>query len=204
MRVFRLNRLASRERLVIGLLRGADPVVAAGDLHALFGRLRTAGSARGFSPAPVSSTYATRQELCLLGALAGFQRANPDLAVTIKGDWQPIVQACARRLAKDGVQLGHATLARLAGLGETCDELSIAISPVINVVAQPVRSAYPPLTSTLQGKALEFVRERGNTTSRDLAGFGVSRQVVSIMFKRGLLVRVRIGVYQAAPETVRG
>ncbi|MAF63411.1 MULTISPECIES: hypothetical protein [Pseudomonadota] len=203
MRVFSLSRLAPRERYVIGLFRGADPTATTGELPALFHQLRLAGSAIGFRPAPIGCVYVTGHELCLLGIIAGLQRDNPGMAITISKAVRPVALACARRLAHDGVYLTHATLARLAGLTEMCEELSVSISPVTNLPLKRTRSPYFPSPESLQAKALGFVRARGHTSLGDLAGFGVSRQVVSLMFKRGLLVRVRTGVYQAAPETLR-
>lgn len=204
MRVFSLSRLAPRERYVIGLFRGADPTATTGKLPALFHHLRLVGSAIGFRPAPLGCVYVTRHELIMLGILAGLQRPDPGMAIRISKVVYPVALACARELAHNGVYLTHATLARLAGLTETCEELSVSVVPIIKFPPKPPRPSYPPSPGSLQAKALGFVRAQGHISSRDLAGLGVSRQVVSLMFKRGLLVRVRAGIYQAAPETVGG
>ncbi len=204
MRVFSLSRLASRERYVIGLFRGADPAATTSELPALFHQFRLAGSTIGFRPAPVGCVYVTSHELCLLGIIAGLQRDNPGVTIRISKAVHPVALACARRLAHDGVYLTHATLARLSGLNEACQELSISVSPVIGLPSKPRRPSFPPSPGTLHAQALGFARARGHASSRDFARLGVSRQVVSLMFKRGLLVRVRVGVYQAASETRGG
>lgn len=202
MRVFSLARLTSRERYVIGLLRGADPSLASGALPDLFDRLRTAAARVGYHAGPGSSAYATRDELCLLGALAGLQREHADLSIRLDGTLHPIARACARGLSQDGVFLHHAAFVRLIGMADTCRELSILLVPTIRPTRrQPLRL---PTPGTLQAKALHFVQERGNTSTRDLSDYGVSRQVVSLMHKRGVIERVRVGVYRAAPETMRG
>lgn len=198
----RLSRLASRERHVIGLLRGADLAFVDNDLRDLFGQLRTAAAAIGFRSAPRGCAYVTREELCLLGVIAGMQRVNPDLTVRVTKAMRAPAFGCARRLAETGVQLSSATFARLSGMAVTCDELSISVTPIIKPPKRS-RPVHPPMPGSLQAKALSFIRTRGPTSSRDLAAVGVSRQVVSLMFKRGVLERVRMGVYRAA-ETVRG
>ena len=61
----------------------------------------------------------------------------------------------------------------------------------------------PPPPSTLQWRVLRFVVERGRVHSRMLQEFGVSRQVVSLMVKRGLLTRVQVGLYEASEPAIR-
>lgn len=55
---------------------------------------------------------------------------------------------------------------------------------------------------TLKTRALRVVGSRSAVSTQELEQFGVSRQVTSIMFKRGLLKRIRFGVYSAAPEVL--
>lgn len=203
MRVFSLARLTSRERYVIGLLRGADPVSASGELLALFDRLRTTAGALGFRPGPLTGAYASRQELCLLGCIAAMQRENPDVLLKIGGAIRAPALACARCLGSEGVHLNHAAISRLSGMAEACEDLTVSTAPLVQVHPRSRRRPLPPTPGSLQERALGFVRGRGNASSRELAGFGVSRQVVNLMFKRGLLVRVRTGVYCATPEMRR-
>lgn len=202
MRVFSLTRLTSRERHVIGLLRGTDPVVATGTLPDLLNRLRGAANEAGYCPGPSGSVYATRHELCLLGALAGLQRDHADLSIRLDKKLHPIALACAQRLSADGLLLHHIALIRLTGMTDTCRELSILLVPAIrSSLRQPMRL---PTPGTLQAKALRIVKGCGNATTRDLNAYGISRQVVSLMHKRGALERVRVGVYRVAHETMRG
>ncbi|OUC52911.1 hypothetical protein CA262_20125 [Sphingobium sp. GW456-12-10-14-TSB1] len=204
MRVFRVARLAARERHVIGLLRGADPTAVSSDMHTLFRRLCVAASAIGYRAAAIDCACTTRQELCLLGCLAALQRDNPDVLLRVADPIRPITLLCARRLQAEGIHLSHATISRLSGLPDACAEL--AISPVPTTFQQPklVRRPLPPAPGSVQERALDLVRTYGVTSSRELAASGISRQVVSLMFKRGLLVRVGTGNYRAAAETVRG
>lgn len=202
MRVFSLTRLTSRERYVIGLLREADPVFATGKLPDLFDRLRIAANKAGYRAAPTGSAYATRHELCLLGALAGLQRGHADLGIRLGGTLHPIALSCARRLSQDSLFLPHAAFVRLTGMADTCRELSIVLVPAIRPSRR--QSICLPNPGTLQAKALHFVQARGTTSTRDLNDYGISRQVVSLMHKRGVLERVRLGVYRAARETMRG
>jgi hypothetical protein len=204
MRVFSLARLTSRERYVIGLLRGADPGSASGGLLALFDRLRTTAGELGFRPGPLTGAYASRQELCLLGCIAAMQRENPGVLLKISGAIRTPTLACARRLAFEGVHLNHASISRLSSMIDACKELSVSTAPLLQVRPRSQRRPLPPMPGSLQEKALTFVCSRGIASSRDLAALGVSRQVVSLMFKQGLLVRVRTGVYRAASELKRG
>lgn len=203
MRVFRLARLAARERYVIGLLRGPDPAVATDELAVLFDSLRAAIARFGFRAGPRDSGYSTMHELCVLGVLAGLQREQADLTIGLDRSVRPIALGCARELAGRGVHLHHATLFRLTGYAEACRELSIRVATVRH---SPVRRRAISLPSpgTLQARALRFVQSRGATSTRELVDYGVSRQVVSLMHKRGVLDRVRTGIYQASPETMRG
>jgi hypothetical protein len=204
MRVFGLARLTSRERYVIGLLRGADPVATSGELLVLFHLLRIVAQGRGFRLGQITCTYATRHELCLLGCIAALQRENPDVLLKIGSAIRAPALACARRLMSEGVHLSHAAISRLSGMAEACKELTVSTTPLVQGHLRSSRPPLPPIPGSLQEKVLGFVRSRGDTSSRDLAGFGASRQVVSLMFKRGLLVRVRTGVYCAVPEMRRG
>ena len=204
MRVFRVARLAPRERHVIGLLRGADPVAVSSDLHALFRRLRLAASEMGYRPAATDCVCTTQQELCLLGGLAALQRNNPGALIKVGEAIRPIALLCARQLDIEGIHLPHTAIGRLAGLTETCTELSLLPMPMNFHQPKPVRRALPPPPGSVQARALAIVHELGSSSSRDLAKSGVSRQVISLMFKRGLLVRVGTGLYRASPETVRG
>lgn len=202
--MFRMSQLASRDRHVIRLLRGDDAAAEAGELLNLFHQFRSAVSAIGFRPSPIGCVYVSRHELCLLGILAGLQRNNPSMTIKISKAVHPIALACARRLAQEDLALAHASLARLSGLTETCEDMSVSISPIAHLARETMRPPHPPLPGTLQAKALGFARGRSETSSRDFASFGVSRQVVSLMFKRGVLIRVRAGIYRAASETVGG
>ena len=203
MRVFGLVRLPSRERFVIGLLRGADPAAASGELLVLFHRLRTAAGELGFRPGPLTGAYVSQHELCLLGCIAAMQRENPDALLKIGRAIRAPALACARRLGSEGVHLNHAAISRLSGMADACEDLTVSTAPLVQAHPRSRRRPLPPTPGSLQEKALGFVRGRGNASSRELAGFGVSRQVVNLMFKRGLLVRVSTGVYRATPEMRR-
>ena len=204
MRVFRVARLASRERHVIGLLRGADPAVVSSDMHALFRQFCDAASTIGYRPAAMDCVCTTQQELCLLGCLASLQRENSDVLIRVGEPIRPIALLCARRLGLESIHLPHATISRLAGLTETCAALSLVPVPTTFHQPKPARRPLPPSPGSVQERALAIVRELGISSSRDLARSGVSRQVVSLMFKRGLLMRVGTGMYRASPETGRG
>lgn len=203
MRVFGIARLASRERYVIGLLRGADPVAASRELLDLFDRFRRTVSELGFRPGPLTGAYVSQHELCLLGCIAAMQRENPDALLRIGRAIRTPALACARRLGSEGVHLNHAAISRLSGMAEACENLSVCTAALVQAHPRSRPRPLPPSPGSLQEKALGFVRGRGNASSRELAGFGVSRQVVNLMYKRGLLVRVRTGVYRATPEMRR-
>lgn len=203
MRVFGLARLSARERYVIGLLREADPARAPGELSDLFDRLRIAIPKIGYRQGPSDSKFATTHELCLLGALAGLQREQVDLGIRLDPRLHRHAIDCARVLIREGIVLRHAAFVRLSGLPEACGELSI------NLTAAPRRSPHRstiklPTPGTIQARALHFVQGRGATSTRDFCDYGISRQIVSVMHKRGVLERVRFGLYRAAPETMRG
>lgn len=204
MRVFGLARLTPRERFVISLLRGAGPAAASGEVLVLFHRLRTAAGALGFCAGPITGAYASQHELCLIGCISALQRENPDVHLKIGQTIRSPALACARRLGDEGLHLSHAAIYRLSGIPEACKQLCVSTVSLVQAHPRSRQRPLPPMPGSLQEKALGFVRARGNASSRDLAKVGISRQIVSLMFKRGLLVRVRTGVYRAAPEMRRG
>lgn len=47
---------------------------------------------------------------------------------------------------------------------------------------------------------MDFLSERGQATTSDLVNVGISRQMLSLMAKRGTLLRMRHGVYSTPKQ----
>jgi hypothetical protein len=197
-RLLVLNRLMMRERLAIAWLRGVYPVDMDGSERAAFDALRQKAGATGLSIGAPESPYVSQDEASLLAGLALLQRQRPPSAIEFPEVLRVPLFDCARRLKAAGIGL-HLRLMppiRAADQGHarpTCriDNVPAAIEP-----RQFVQR------STLQGKVFAFVSDRGLVAASELGRLGASRQVISIMYKRGLLRRVRFGVYTASPDGV--
>lgn len=197
-RLLFLNRLMLRERLAITRLRGAYPADMDGSERAAFDTLRKIAVAAGLSICASESPYVSEGEARLLAGLALLQRQRPLSDIGLPEELRAPLFDCARRLKAADIGL-HARLTppvRTAGHGHVRPTRHVDNS------SAGVERRHCLQRSTLQGKVFAFASDRGLVTASEFRRFGASRQVISIMYKRGLLRRVRFGVYTASPIDV--
>lgn len=146
-------------------------------------------------PAP-ESPYLGQDEARLLAWLTAFQRQRPEIDTDLDGQWRECLIRCAVRLDCAGAHLEHRNVSRSTSF----EHRVLPVSPNGSVEPTTPRPPADLNRSTLQARTLRYVSGRGVVSSQELNRFGASRQVISILHKRGLLKRVRFGVYSAAPE----
>jgi hypothetical protein len=193
-RFFAIGRFRTRERLALDLLRGGPPAEWNDDVAA-FALLRKAAIANGLSIAPAGTTCVGPDEITLLALLAALQRNRPPPLPEVDTTLQAAVFDCAQWLRARGLWLHYRlTTPLLVGAsasGRTEDRAS----------ATRLRRMPPSRlpSGSLEDRALLFAMEHGPVSTGDLAGIGISSHVIRTMRHRGLLTRVRHGVYAATP-----
>lgn len=182
-----------RERLAITRLRGTYPADIDGSERAAFDWLRERAVATGLSICAPESPYVSEDEAYLLAGLALLQRQRPPSDIEFPEELQAPLFDCARRLKAADIGL-HLRLTPVRTAGRK------HVRPTRRVVNTPagIEPRHFLQRLTLQGKVFAFVSDRGMVTASELRRFGASRQVISIMYKRGLLRRARFGVYTAS------
>lgn len=197
-RPFLLSRMSRKERLVIRLIRGAYPAATSPADQRAFDGIRRAASSANLTILPADNLCVSPSELDLLALLAALQRQRPPALKQAHAALRERAGECASRLQHHGVRLDYRLVTRML---DTDPDFTTAAGPTSIIHTKVER---PTLLSrySLQGKALLFVNERGAASTGELNGVGISRQIVNIMFRRGLLRRIRTGVYSAMPNAV--
>lgn len=200
-RLLVLNRLMMRERLAITRLRGAYPADVDGPERFAFDTLREKAIATGLSISASESPYVSKDEVSLLAGLALLQRQRPPSDIGLPDKLRALLLDCAHKLkaADIGLQYRLMPFARGADGIPLYQAHTASSIPSSSAAKQPRQFVQ---RSTLQGKVFAFVSDRGLVATSELRRFGASRQVISIMYKRGLLRRVRFGVYTTSPDGV--
>lgn len=147
---------------------------------------------------PPQSPYLGVDEASLLAWLMLFQRQRREVETELDEPLRECLLRCAVRLDRAGTRLPYRSVAWNRTLGN-----ALKLQPVpASRGPQEGRSLAMPRVGSLPVRALRFIGGRGAVSTQELQRFGASRQVISIMLKRGLLRRVRFGVYSAAPEVL--
>lgn len=185
------------ERLAVALLRGspcrAQDMFIAQQFQIL---CRTAlGLGLFISP---GSPYVGEDEARLLAWLAIFQRQNPFNDNALPSELRPIIHSCAISLIASGIWLDFRAISRCRVTADG-KNLKSDTQRKAGIADFSVRFAD---SSPARARALAYVREKGQVATGDFECLGISRQLVSMMAKRGILHRVRHGVYTVGPHGV--
>lgn len=194
-KILRRNLLSRKEHHVLQLMRGSGSLPADEEAIAAFLRLARQARSAGLSISGVAIPYVTGDERLLLGWLALLQRQRPDYDRAQERALEPglleALRACALLLDRAGYRL-DCRLARGVAEYDAPAAQATARKPADLASMRSVVKG-----GTLQAKVLQFVTESGTATTHELNVFGASRQVLSIMYKKGLLRRVQHGLYAA-------
>jgi hypothetical protein len=193
-RMTRVDRLAASERLAIDLLRASGPRDLDRRLRKGFLGLRQAALAAGMSIPAAAIPYLGADESVLLACLTVLQRKRAEFEINLGRDLRDCLMRCAMQLKGAGAHLDHRNITRSAGPDDAL-RLESIIAPT--AVEQPPGFRKVPGEGTVQNRVLSFVGNRGIASNHELARLGASRQLISRMFRNGLLMRVRFGVYSA-------
>jgi hypothetical protein len=193
-----IAKLPASEQRAIGWLRGNDRYELGRDSKREFRQLRQAAEGVGMYIPTSQSPYLSVDEAGLLAWLMLFQRQKHGTETNLDETLRGCLLRCAVRLDRAGTRLPYRSVEwnRTPGNALKLQPVPASLGP------QKGRSLAMPRVGSLQVRALRFISGRGAVSTQELQRFGASRQVISIMFKRGLLRRVRFGVYAAAPEAV--
>ncbi|HEX7858069.1 MAG TPA: type IV toxin-antitoxin system AbiEi family antitoxin domain-containing protein [Sphingobium sp.] len=187
-----LGKLKASDRTAVTLLRGGGAAGATPEMCAAFATLRTRLGEAGQLVLPVDAQTMSQSELFVLGWLAALQRNRLESAIETRRIDAPEAQLCARLLDQAGHRLDYHHVVRITDGDELFAHGSTAESP---------RDPVWPLADTISGGTLlrhRIIREltdKGPMPLAELTKLGASRQTISNMAKRGLLKRVRFGVY---------
>lgn len=194
----RIARLPASDELAIGLPRGFGRYDFGSNAKRAFRQLREAAEGAGIHiPAvqsPCLGVYGTR----LLAKLALCRRQS-------RATWADLDEAVRRCLP------GGAARFDCAGARIACRNIAKVRmeggAPTLQLIpVPPALQERHLLENGRAGRAriLRIVRSRGDVSTGDVEHLGPSRQAISITFNRGLLNRLRFGVYPAAPEALAG
>jgi hypothetical protein len=197
--LFTLNRLKVKERLAIALVRGHYSTDAGTDERAAFDRLRNDARHAGLAVFAATNPFVGEDEIKLLGWLALMQRRQPSMALRVDVRFRSEVLDCARLLHTRDIRLEFRVIARMDGC--RTDQLTDAshLKSGLNRSRRSIDRLSTASSVSLQRRALLLVRDHGAAPASELDRAGVPTQVVGLMVKRGLLRRVRAGIYIAGP-----
>lgn len=185
-----LGRMMRSERLVIALLRGSSCQNFAPEYFETFETLRRKVADYEFSIAPPKSPYIWQDEARLLARLASMQRQKTGNYDAFAPALEVLLHACAAALKTNGIWLDIRSVARSDTASFPAKD-----SGAPKLTSQTPSLLCPPHPSTIEARAICYVREKGEMATRDFESLGISRQILSHMTKKGLLRRVRHGFY---------
>jgi hypothetical protein len=207
---FKLARAGRAERHLIEALRafatGDDvslrsaPIVADA-LRPLAMEARQAG----YAIWPIGATYASADELKLVGWLALLQRERTCWLLDVDVVLADLLKRAATAL-KSQQQLPYKAVLRAefaedqAGLNSDAapDRLDNKLRTHL-----PVPRATLAMRDSVRERAVAYARKHGRVSTRDLNAIGLSRQYLSDLCRRGTFVRIRHGLYEASPPPTR-
>lgn len=197
-RILRLGQLSQRERAVLMLMRGDPEPWTARAMATAFATLSRAAARAELIVSTPANPIVHCDEKKLLAWLTLLQRQSTSPATA----WdfphgeallQPL-RECARLLDRAALRLDYRNAVRFLNGVQACHEWREL--PHEEASAWPrAASACLPFGSSLHRRVLSLVAEKGAIATHDLNAAGASSHVIGTMRKRGLLRRIRHGLY---------
>lgn len=197
--IFTLGALGLRERAVIERLRMAGVPDERSAEHS-FSDLHREAHADGQPIAAAGTRTISESEIRILAWLTLFQRQRRECPITASRRLRPFLAACAARLEAEGCHLSYQNVARAGGLTQFLAD--VASGAPRHEGDEEWSTDERMVRGVLQARALRFVRTHQTAATSELKSIGVSRQMASEMCRRGLLRRVRMGLYTSGHPTV--
>lgn len=194
-RLFHLSGMAAKERFTIRLMRGMKEAAFPDSLATDFDELRARACASGMIIQELTSTFVGPDEMRLIAWLTAFQRERVHLLWDKSSELEESVRTCAKALDCHGIRLDYRHVVRT-------DDRSVSTQSdhyetrAIHDGTTAIRLALAARSP--QFRALDIIEKRGAVRTGELSAMGISRQIISVMCKRGLIRRVRHGMYIAA------
>lgn len=189
----KVARLTAGEKLAVNLLRGAKVRGSLSFAERQFDALADRARLEGLHIQDADCGYLGGDEAKLLAALTLLQRQRPELLVDIKPTLHANLRACAMLLAERGVRLEYRNMLRAAAATHRHVESTTSL----RTSATRARIDDPFGNFAVQAELYRYVTAHGTVWFKELQNLGATRHVVTTMCKRGLIRRVRHGVYQA-------
>ncbi len=175
---------------------GVLPDDAVGPLRALV----ELGAAKAYRISAPGTPNVTSDELRLVGWLAALQRQRPGVVVSIDPDFAATAAKAAAALRETHllpIQLVHRA-------GIAVEKAAWPSSRSSRAAKRQGASSDPRYDNAfhhalLWMRAQAYARERGQVSTKEFGELGLSRQYLSALSDKGVLVRVRHGVYEAPP-----
>lgn len=202
--LFRLADASRPERKIIAAIRAlhrGEPVRLGSDARRCLHVLVQLAGQFGYAIRASGTLLASDDELRLLGWLALFQRRRPDRLAGVDPRLEEALANAASAVGALGAQwaLPYQAVLRAGFLNQ-----AVAAKRPAGSGAQLSRAANSAphrhsagRSSPLRDKAVAHVRSAGRVPTADLYRIGLSHQYLSLLCRKGVLIRVRDGYYEA-------
>lgn len=187
--------MTAGEKLAVNLLRGADGQVPAPSAEPAFEALVQCARDLGMNIQPASNQCLGYDEAKLLAGLTLMQRHNPDQLIDIDPLLHPLLRDAAAALTVAGVRLNYRNVVRASASAHR--HLSTAELLTSPRTTKEASVSDPFGNFAVQAQIFQYVDAHGTVWFRELHRQGATRHLISMMCRRGLLRRVRHGVYSA-------
>lgn len=188
-RILRLGQLSQRERSVLMLMR-RGPVSNDPAMATAFSMLSRDARRAGLVVSAPAHSIVHYDEKKLLAWLTLLQRQKTDLGMAWDMDLDEELLAslrtCARLLDEAALRLDYRNAVRFLHGVQARHEWGEPADPTYACI---------PFGSLLQRRALRLVAEKGVVATHDLNAAGVSSHIIRTLRKRGMLRRIRHGLY---------
>lgn len=206
-KVLHLRGLSPRERHALLLLRGGSVAGASGKTIAAFSALFRDAEGVGLIISPVTSSIVHCDEKKLLAWLTLLQRQRIENGVDCDIGPGPLLKSlriCAGLLDDAGIHLGYRNAVRFLQGASASHEWREPYERNRTIPTVQNDRSNPPFARPLEMRVLSFVAANGAVATQDLKAVGASSHTIKAMRKKGLLRRVRHGLYASGQADRQG
>ena len=187
--------MTSGEKLAVNLLRGSNNQESGRCAETVFRALAQRAGEVGMTVQPASSHCLGYDEAKLLASLTLLQRQNADQLVDVEPALHSLLCDAAAALSLAGVRLNYRNIVRASASAPR--HPSAARLQTLPFTGKEASVGDPFGSFAVQAQIFHYVDTHGAVWFRELHRQGATRHLISMMCRRGLLRRVKHGVYSA-------
>lgn len=187
--------MTAGEKLAVNLLRGSNNQESARGAEPAFLALAQQAGELGMTVQPASSDCLGYDEAKLLAGLTLLQRQNADQLVNVEPGLHSLLREAAAALSLAGVRLDYRNIVRASASAQR--HPSAARLQTLPFTSKEASVSVPFGSFAVQAQIFQYVDTHGAVWFRELHRQGATRHLISMMCRRGLLRRVKHGVYTA-------